>query len=202
LLRLSSIFSLPPIVVLLVASCCLRPIAVRRFTEGARGGGKYRGWDETGIGMYNDLAARIKLLQEAATWELQNFEIDLTCKTKFRQAANISDNGTGQEDGEEESTMVSGMQPRKCLVMVRKAMKRMTVPLVGCPHLLLKLLLRVLLKVGMGELLLQRRSVVWCRACLPLVVLEPACTEKQLMGCCGWHSGCCDPQIISIRKHI
>jgi hypothetical protein len=31
-----------------------RPVlAVRRFTEGARGGGKYRGWDEAGTRMYN-----------------------------------------------------------------------------------------------------------------------------------------------------
>jgi hypothetical protein len=73
-----------------------RPVAVRRFTEGARGGGKYRGWDETGIRMYNDLAARIKL--QAANWDLQNFEVDL--QKKFRQAANINDNGAGQEDGE------------------------------------------------------------------------------------------------------
>jgi hypothetical protein len=72
-----------------------RPVAVRRFTEGARGGGKYRGWDETDIRMYNDLAARIKL--QAGTWELQNFGIDL--KNKFRQAANINDNSAGQEDG-------------------------------------------------------------------------------------------------------
>jgi hypothetical protein len=74
-----------------------RPVAVRRFTEGARGGGKYRGWDETGIRMYNDLAARIKL--QAGTLELHNFELDL--KNKFRQAANINNDGAGQEDGEE-----------------------------------------------------------------------------------------------------
>jgi hypothetical protein len=72
-----------------------RPVAVRRFTEGARGGGKYRGWDETGIRMYNDLATRIK--QQAGNWDLQSFEIDL--KNKFRQAANINDNAAGQEDG-------------------------------------------------------------------------------------------------------
>jgi hypothetical protein len=153
-----------------------RPVAVRRFTEGARGGGRYRGWDETGIWMYNDLAARrIKL--QAGTWDLQSFEILRTSSGRHKYQRQCC-KPEGRRERRESTMVLSGMQPRKCLVMVRKAMKRMPVPLlVGCSRLLLKLLL-VLLKVGMEELLLQR-SVVWCRACFFLVVLAPAGTENN-----------------------
>jgi hypothetical protein len=59
-------------------------------------------------------------------------------------------------------------------------MERMMVPVVGSHHLLLRLLLVVLLKVGVEVLVLQRR-VVRCRACLPLlVVIAPAGTGETI----------------------
>jgi hypothetical protein len=58
-------------------------------------------------------------------------------------------------------------------------MERMTVLVVGSHHLLLRLLL-ALLKVGVEVLVLQRRVVVRCRACLPLVVVAPAGTGETI----------------------
>jgi hypothetical protein len=61
------------------------PVAVRRFTDRARGAGRYRGWDSAGITMYNDLAARIKL--QVKDPNLANFEREL--QAKWRTSANL-----------------------------------------------------------------------------------------------------------------